>query len=137
MSPDIETVKEVEFFNITGPGDSIFIAPDPDYDKLANKALAKEKWAHFRAGLFSTSDPEIIKALNSQALRAKGVRCMQNAEDLAEYGSNEDRKSWMEQEIERRVAEELETRTAQQAHAEASPFEVSEAQAAESVEPQE
>ncbi len=139
MSPaeTIERVEEVEFFNMEAPGDAIFIARDPNYDKLENKALAQDKYATFRAGLFSTSDPEIIAALNSPALRAKGVRCKANPEDMAEYGSTAERQTYMEQEIARRVAEEKETWLAEQTHASASPFETSEVESTESVVPAE
>jgi hypothetical protein len=127
----------VKFFNVLHPGDAILVKQDPEYDKLLNKMLAKDKYATFSAGYFETDDPEVIEALNSPRLRAKGVRCMDNPADLAEYGSTDERKTYMEAEIARRVAEALEEKQAIQAHAAASPFETSKAQAAESVAPKE
>jgi hypothetical protein len=133
----IERVQEVEFFNVKDPGASILVSQDPDTltPGKVNPVFGKDKYATFRAGLFSTSDPEIIEALNSPKFRAKGVRCKDNPEDMAEYGSAEDRKSFMEREIERQVAERLEEERAARVHAEASPFQVSPAQAVESVAP--
>ena len=111
----------VEFFNVKDPGITILVKQDPDTFKPgANPALMQDKYAEFRAGLFSTSDPEIIEVLNSPKLRAKGVRCKDNPEDLAEYGSHEDRMSWMDQEVERRAQEKADEIVAQRLHAQAS-----------------
>ena len=124
MSPadTIEKAAVVEFFNVERPGESCFIARDPNYDKLENKALAQDKYAHFRYGFFATDDPVIIEALNSDHWRAKGVRCKSNPADMAEYGSAEDRKTWMNEEIERQVQERLADERASAAHSAASPF---------------
>ena len=129
--------KVVRFFNEAHPGDTILVKRDPEYDKLANPMLAHDKYASFQGGHFETDDPEIIEALNSPAFRKKGIRCLDNPADMAEYGSHEERLTWMEAEIKRRVELELEEARAIQAHAGASPFEVSAAEAVESVAPQE
>lgn len=137
MSSATEKAHRVVFFNRDHPGDSILVKQDPNYANLKNPMLAEDKYATFVMGYYETSDPEIIEALNSETLRAKGVRCMDNAADVAEFGTADQRKAWMQYEIERQVAARLEEEQAVRAHADASPFEISPAQAAESVSPEE
>lgn len=136
MSPEsaiIEKPEDVEFFNVDQPWLRVLVSRDGNPG--VNPLLAADKFATFQAGLFRTADPEIIQALQTEAYRKKGVRCKDNPEDLAEYGSKDEQATYMELEIERRVQARLEEERAAAAHAEASPFQVSESEAAASVVP--
>lgn len=139
MSPaeTIEQTETVKFFNPTHPGDMILVKRDPEAGKLTNPLLAQDKYATFQRGYFETDDPEIIEALQSDKLRAKGVRCMSNPADMAEFGSIEEVQTYIQSEIARGIAEGLEEQRAISAHAAASPFETSPAEAVESVNPKE
>ena len=119
----IETAtRPVKFFYPDHPGDTVLVKQDPDYAKLANPTLAKDKYATFQMGYFETADLEVIDLLQSDLFRKKGIRCMDNPADIAEYGTRAEQMAWMNDEVERRVAEELEHAQATRAHSEASPF---------------
>ena len=112
-----EAARTVEFFNLKQPELKIFISRAPVIaGPGGNALLADDKFAQFQSGHFSTSDPEIIAALNSASYRAKGVRCRENMADMAEYGTAEDAKTYMELEIERRVQAALEEKTVLATH---------------------
>lgn len=138
QEPVVEVAKPVKFFNVKNPGIKVLVAQDKDsLTPGPNAMLANDKYVSFVGGWCESADPEVIAKLKSPEMRAKGVRCMDIPEDVLEFGTAADKEKALEDIVERRVQQRLEEERAQALHAQASPFLVSDAEAAESVAPAE